>query len=129
VHTLLDAGGQHGAVPAQPDLDHGRRRVRVEAGAERAERRPLPSHTSSARTIRRVFVGSIFAAAAGSMAASRACSGSGPSSAASVVQPGPDLGPLPRQVEVVDHRPVVQAGAADQDRPPIAGGEVGEHLA
>ena len=52
--------------------------------------------------MRRVLVGSILAAAAGSSAARRAWSGAGSEQIRLGEQTGPDRRPLPRQVEVVD---------------------------
>ena len=44
-------------------------------------------------------------------------------------QTGADRRPLPRQVEVVDHGAVVEARAADEDRPRAAPGDVGDGAA
>ena len=63
--------------------------------------------------MRRRFVGSIFAAAAGSNSLSRANSAD---TVRLCIDLGSDCRPLPGEFEVVDHRSVVQPGAAHEQR-------------
>ena len=79
--------------------------------------RPLPWHTSSARTIRR-RVGRLDLRRRAAGRARRAGRGAAPDRAGSPRRAAARIaGHSPGQVEVVDRRPVVEPGAADEDRP------------
>ena len=90
LHPLLDPLGEHRRGPPQADLHDRRRRVGVEPRPERAERpAAADAHLERAHDATR-FVGSIFAAATGSSATSRAWSGRRPVRSASArARPGP----------------------------------------
>ena len=80
--------------------------------------------TSSARTIRRTLPGSIFAAATGSRASSRANRRSDPAASASRSSSLADRGVLTGEHELVHHRPEIQTGPTDEERPRAAFGHV-----
>ena len=110
-----------GAVPAQADLGDRRRRVRVEARAERAERAAAAlAHLERPHDAAARWSGSIRAAATGSSVGQAGVQRLGPELGRLGLEPGADVGPLPRQVEVVDRRSVVEPGAADEQRPAAA---------
>jgi hypothetical protein len=64
----------------------------------------------------RLLVAGIAAAACGSTAASRACIAAPPSSASSPLEARPHRGVRPGEVQVVQGRPQVEPGPADQHR-------------
>ena len=102
-----------GAGDAQADLEHVGRRVGVEAGPKELNGRPLPNVTSRARTMRRRFAGSVFAAAARVEPPQALMEGA---RVAVAFEVGPHLRPLPRRLEAIDHGPDIQARAADEER-------------
>ena len=127
VDALLDAPGLDRTVPAQPDLDDRRRRVGVETGPERAEREPAPlahlQRAHDAPNVRRLDPRRGSGVELDQPRVERLR----PERCGLDVEPGADSGPLPREDEAVDHRAVVEPGAAHQDRPLAAGRQVVEH--
>ena len=111
--ALVDAPCEHGARPSQPDLRDWRRGIRVDARAEGAERSPAADgHLEGAhdpppigrlhlRRPRRVERGQPCEQCPGVRLA---------------VELGTHLGPLPRQVELVDDRTEVETGPAHEQR-------------
>ena len=127
LHTPLDPPSEDVARPTQAELRDGVRRVDVESGPERAERATAADAHLRARARRAgVFVGSIRAAAIGSSVGETGMERGRSDASGVLVELGTDLGPLSGKVDVVDHHPVVQAGAGDEQRPLAASGDVVE---